>query len=581
MQHRINRSCPGFSQAGEREDDNKMAVRSTFSGLNTMYRGVSTNRLSLETTGHNMTNASAPGYSRQRVNQAATMAGKIYTTAGEQYVGSGVDALSIMRARDVYADKQYWRENGALNYQQARGKNYQKLEVLFNDAKNLGIQQAMADFYKSWVDMSKEASTTSARVAVLEKGRILCERVKTVGKQLQDQVKAEYQDLSLNIDKVNMITSQIVELNKAIMSREAGGGSANDLRDARDNLADELSGYMSLTVSEDRANSMYTLVSNGVSIVNGITKLNLTLGPKDADGKVVGIANKDYGVTDYNLEIDGTGVAFDPLSGSLRAKQDAIAEDKGYIDRLANIAAYLLTNFNTQHQQGIGMDKNRTTGLNFFGGESTLYKWNYNPGTGERWVAADTYAGGLTAAAAVVGVPPKVNVNVTGAGAVTNDKLKAYRLIDALGVSSKLTAVDGERLVAAAAWEIDDAGNPEKNGTADGEVAVLLSTLINEGRPGWALTDSAIGSSSLENYYNNAMTDLGVNASACKALVKHQEDVMEQVAIWRSETAGVNWDEELTNMIMFQQGYSACSRCLTTMDEMLDKLINGTGVVGR
>ena len=92
-----------------------MAVRSTFAGLNTMYRGVSTNRLSLETVGHNMTNASAPGYSRQRVNQAATMADEVYTTAGQQYVGTGTDALSIKRARDIYADKQFWRENGTLN----------------------------------------------------------------------------------------------------------------------------------------------------------------------------------------------------------------------------------------------------------------------------------------------------------------------------------------------------------------------------------------------------------------------------------------------------------------------------------
>ena len=56
---------------------------------------------------------------------------------------------------------------------------------------------------------------------------------------------------------------------------------------------------------------------------------------------------------------------------------------------------------------------------------------------------------------------------------------------------------------------------------------------------------------------------------------------MTQIENLRESTSGVNWDEELTNMITYQQGYAACSRCLTTMDEMLDKLINGTGVVGR
>lgn len=556
-----------------------MPVRSTFAGLNTMYRGVSTNRLSLETVGHNMTNASAPGYSRQRVNQAATMADEVYTTAGQQYVGTGTDALSIKRARDIYADKQFWRENSTLNYYETRRKNYEKLEVVFKDNDKTGIQEAMADFYKSWVDMSKEASTTSQRVAILEKAGVLCDRIHKAGKQLQDQIKSEYADLRLNVTKVNELTSQIVELNRAIMSREAAGGSANDLRDARDNLADELAQYMNVSVNEDKASGMYTIVSNGVSMVNGITKLNLTLGPKDADGKVVGIPNKDYGVTDYNIEIDGTGVLFDPLTGKLKAKQDSIAEDKGYMDNLANMAAFLMTTFNDQHQQGIGMDQNRTTGLNFFGDQNTLYQFQHNAVTGENSVRSTAYAGGLTNTQTVVG--GKVHVNVTGTGTATNDTLKGYRLIDALRINQKLTAPDGERLIASAAWEVDPANNPVKNGTADGEVAVLLSTLLNQGDASRTVANCATGESSLFNYYNNAMTKLGVDASACQTLQKQQEDVLEQVSQWRTETAGVNWDEELTNMIMFQQGYSACSRCLTTMDEMLDKLINSTGVVGR
>ena len=60
-----------------------------------------------------------------------------------------------------------------------------------------------------------------------------------------------------------------------------------------------------------------------------------------------------------------------------------------------------------------------------------------------------------------------------------------------------------------------------------------------------------------------------------------KDDLIQQITNWRSSTAGVDWNEELTNMIKFQTGYSACARCLTTMDEMLDKLINSTGMVGR
>ena len=91
----------------------------------------------------------------------------------------------------------------------------------------------------------------------------------------------------------------------------------------------------------------------------------------------------------------------------------------------------------------------------------------------------------------------------------------------------------------------------------------------------------AIGTLSMNAYYNKAMTVLGSDSEAMDSSVEAQKEIMTQITEWRASTSGVNWNEELTNMIMFQQGYNACSRCLTTMDEMLDRLINNTGVVGR
>ena len=86
---------------------------------------------------------------------------------------------------------------------------------------------------------------------------------------------------------------------------------------------------------------------------------------------------------------------------------------------------------------------------------------------------------------------------------------------------------------------------------------------------------------SFYSYYNTSMTTLGSSTENMNNKVEFQSDLMTQITNLRESTSGVNWDEELTNMITFQQGYAACSRCLTTMDEMLDRLINSTGVVGR
>ncbi len=588
-----------------------MALRSTFAGLNTMYRGVSTNRLSLETTGHNMTNSSVEGYSRQSVNQAATMADTVYANGTRQFIGSGVDSLSITRARDVYADKQYWREYGDQEYAKTRQTNYQKLEAIFNDSDDTGLQNAILSFYQQWVDLSKEASNTSERIAVLEESGILVDRIAASSKQLQNQIISEYDDIKINVEKVNTITDQIVQLNKSIMAAESAGGSANDLRDQRDNLADQLSAFMSISVSENRENSMYTIVSNGASIVNGITKLDLTVGPVYGDGRQPGIPNVDYGVTDYNIEIGDTGVIFDPLTGILKAEVDAIQEDKDYIDKLAGMAAFLLTDFNAQHKAGAGIDASDlevaggtnfpTTGINFFGEDGIAYIWDESTKSVQMYKQA------------VEVKKPDDPTNTSGWWEIdittdstmadpNNDSLKAIRIINALKVNTTLSSTDGERKIATrticssetskelmAKYKAHDSATPTQtikvdnpmNGTADGSTAVLLSTLLNQGDTERVNGAASIGASSLQDYYNKAMTDLGVNSFQMNNKVKSQEDIVEQVRQWRTSVAGVNWDEELTNMIMFQQGYSACSRCLTTMDEMLDRLINSTGVVGR
>ncbi len=633
-----------------------MVARSTFAGLNTMYRGVSTNRMALETTGHNMTNSNVEGYSRQSVHQIATRADEVYANGTKQFIGSGVDSQSITRARDVYADKQYWREYSDQEYAKTRQTNYQKLEAIFNDSDDTGLQNALLSFYQSWVDMSKEASNTSARVAVVEEAGILVDRIKASSKQLQDQIISEYDDIKINVAKVNTITEQIVQLNKAIMAAESTGGSANDLRDQRDNLADQLSGFMSVSVFENEENSMYTIVSNGTSIVNGITKLDLTVGPVYEDGSQPGIPNSKYGITDYNIEIGDTGVVFDPLTGRLKGEMDAIKEDKGYIDDIARMAAFLMTEFNAQHKLGAGMDIYEpdkdaappsdfpTTGINFFGeNDPNLYcmltPTDHN-GIAYIWDEASQTMGVYCQQQDVVydSTEKQWKVNITinenGTAEVTSKDsagkvikltggwayLDGINIIEALKVSSTITEVDGERKIAArtlyetdedpntatkshldmlkmymtkggsASYYVGEKGVGDKdgtiNGTADGSNAVLLSTLLNlEYKE--RIEDSsyknlaAVGASSLQNFYNKEMTNLGVNSSQMNNKVKSQEDIVEQVMQWRTSVAGVNWDEELTNMIMFQQGYAACSRCLTTMDEMLDRLINSTGVVGR
>ena len=220
------------------------------------------------------------------------------------------------------------------------------------------------------------------------------------------------------------------------------------------------------------------------------------------------------------------------------------------------------------------------------------------------------------------GTPP-VTTHTTTLSTTAGDteELEGMEIIKAMKVSAELVAQNGELKVAARGFgDNSDAKNSyvqnisysnttippnitgagtvvhttsDLNGTADGSNAVLLTNIFNMEQKDTGLTiyknptagspteTRPTGTVSLNNYYNSVTSALGIDANAMDTKVKFQEDVMTQIEAWRTSISGVNWNEELSNMIKFQQGYSASARCLTTMDEMLDRLVNNTGLVGR
>lgn len=614
-------------------------MRSTFAGLNTMVRGIYSNQLSLDTTGHNITNASTEGYSRQSVNLAATRGQQVSSIYGQVMVGTGVDSTSIQRARNIYADKQYWSETAQQQYYKTAQTNYDKVEAIFNDSGNTGIKNAVTEFYNAWNDLSTSASTSSNRVAVIEKGNVLADRIKTASQQLQEQINSQYDDMSLSVTQINNYTDQLVKLNQNIMTTEATGASANDLRDQRDLIVDNLSKYMNLNVYEDDK-GMYSIVSNGITMVGGINKLTLEMSEPQA--------NEKYGINDYTINIKESGIAYLPTNGSLKAQMDTIAEDKGYLDDMSNIAGFMLTTFNTMHQQGAGIDGTDSSlaeyytdgngkkytdvamtteytgpsyGENFWGDNNTLYTWDAeNSCIKATKVEKLKHEKDFTEAKNADGTvtrTPKVTLSGTG----TSSTLDGINIINALTVNTAISSTGGQNIIAARKFTVeqttDDNGKlgayeVALNGSGDGTNATNISTLINmdqdnvtstanvvysDGTASFMDTTTAadkitatlknnmvsrsLDKDSVNAYYSAMVAKLGSDSESLDDKADAQDKLILQITNWRSSTSGVDWNEELSNMIKFQQGYSACSRCLTTMDEMLDKLVNSTGMVGR
>ena len=586
-----------------------------------MVRGIMANQMSLDTTGHNITNASTEGYSRQTVTLATTYAEQRGGLHGNVMVGTGVDALAVERARDVYADIQYWNENPTQVYYKTRAQNYDKLETIFDDSQRLGIEEAINQFYRSWVDLSTTASTSSFRTQVIEHGRNLSDLIQTATSDLQEQIRTEYEDIRSELNEVDDLLNQIVTFNKQITLQEVTGATANDLRDRRDYAVDQLSNYMNINVTENEMGA-YQINSGGVTLVNGPSRAHLEM----SEGVSSSVYGVDYGITDYTIKIRESDTVFIPQNGSLKARLDAIAEDKSFIDSLSDIAGFLLTAFNEQHKQGWDIDGHSKTDsdgntvpdtVNFYGEDGMSYQYRYNAEFNQRYIYKYD--------------PDDTTDDNNSNNKKNGEMLSGVRIIAALEINSRLNENRGDRYIAAATskqyvettaedgtisgtWEDMAWGNR----TGDGTNAVYMSELFNipldtlisankgnsdmlkdfcilRDTDGNAIdeegniiadgesyvNDTAIAKLSINSYYQEAMSLLGVNAYSTDVNYEAMQHVMTQVTNWRDSTAGVDWNEELTNMIKFQKGFSSCSRCLNAMDECLDRLVNSTGVVGR
>lgn len=581
-------------------------MRSTFSGFNTLVRGLYAHQMSLDTVGHNVSNASTEGYSRQRVNLVTTMPENLYTGNGRSQIGTGVDIDSITRIRNSFFDKQMWKESSSLGLGKTGQEVLSQIEDIFKDSPpDLGMQTVLNNFWNSWQTLSTNASNDTARKAVRERGAELVDTIQHSRRQLEDMIDNINDTLEVRVQQINQISSEIYDLNVQIRNVEADRHTmANDLRDRRDLLVDKLSQMTNVRVHEDDKHNYIVQVSD-VILADGGGCSKLALSPAAAS------KDPDYGFEVRYVVNTATGRSVNFTNGEMKALQDAGSVTiKGYLDKLTTTSQYLLKEFNAVHRAGYGSDN--STGNDFFGDglvpmPTTKSEWldalKVNPtlynANGLNKIAAKT---------AKVNAVEQSNKNggkatVTGAYLPPDLGYRTFQIkVDAIGAGGQVTDIsyttDGGTTWTPAAGAgsftlpygltiniTDSAGNlagdtytfSVPQGNAIGDNAVLLGNALKSPTVGGSVLKGA----SLDEYYASMIAGLGVDAEKSKNLYDAQKNMVDQIKNWRESVSGVNMDEELSNMIKFQKGYGAAARIMTAMDEMLDKLINGMGVAGR
>jgi flagellar hook-associated protein 1 FlgK len=334
-------------------------VTSTFTGIEIGKRAVNVHEQAINTTGHNLSNASTEGYSRQRIELSAFE--PIYLpglnrkqTAGQ--IGQGVVIQRIERVRDQLLDRRIAAQAGNEGYWSTRDPYVRMLEQVYLEPGENSIRGKMDSFWDSWQELATYPSDTAPRNAVIERGRTLVDAIhERYGslKGLQDMVD---EDITLRIQQVNKLSSEIAELNRDIQRVRAQGDNPNDLLDRRDLLADRLSSYIDITI-DTRDPDEYMIHTSGMALVQGSIGRQFALEPAPA------LPDGTQGYSQITWADTGENIHF--RSGSVAAlidlRDETIQEEIQTID---SMTIHFIDLVNEVHRKAYGL--NGSTGQDFF-----------------------------------------------------------------------------------------------------------------------------------------------------------------------------------------------------------------------
>ncbi|MBM7570246.1 flagellar hook-associated protein FlgK [Aquibacillus albus] len=527
---------------------------SSFHGLEVAKRALFTQQSALHTTSHNIANANTEGYSRQRVNFEQTSP---YPPASRNrpqipgQVGSGVEAGSIERVRDLFLDVQFRDENSKLGYYESKADAMKQMEGIMNEPSEEGLSNTLDQFWQSLQDLSVNPEDSGARSVVRQRGIAVAETFNYLSDSLEGVRSDLHNEMDVTKKEVNSLVNQINNVNQQIGEIEPHGYLPNDLYDERDRLVDQLSSIVNVNVS-------YTK-SNGNPDASAVGKASIELADREGKGtgvKLVDVKQNDVDVINemhisyddnnnvenvmfYNPNdlqdlndrtgsentaeelADSDSSLVTAVSGSdfnSRGKLTALIETNGYTEdgeakgvfnemlgNLDEMAANLATEFNEVHAQGTNLKGETDLDYDFFVGNTAR----------------------------------------------------------SLGVSDEIKE-SGDNIAAS------------KNGdSGDGTNAEELADVLRK-------SDVGLGEeTSFKSYYESVIGEMGVVSQESKRMVENATTLRQQVEENRESVSGVSLDEEMSNMIKFQHAYNAAARSMTTVDEMLDRIINNMGLVGR
>ncbi len=570
-------------------------VRATFAGFSTALSALQANQKRLDITGQNLANMNTVGYTRQQLETSSlnyTNSVSHYMSVPTVNVGFGVRMDRVSQIRDPYLDAQYRAQMSKASYTGSIQTALDSLANVLDESNISGIRQAFADIQSTLSNMHDTPNVIDPVYESELRSRMqaLTNLLNDASKQITEAEKNEFDRLNGDgtsesgaEQRVNDILRQIGDLNVQIKQNQIVGQPALELMDNRNNLLDELAGYLPIEVSyfkdanhtgqytytytdaqgtshTETRDKMYEYDSNGKVIgkKDWPDDLKVELIYKDNAGatKRLTLVNGTEGGQGKNygkIEVQGTRTA--PTSASVAIYSNA-SSTTADITITANTADASKTGYGSLGNGSIqaGLDMLESTGTD--GGVNNVRGYEY-------------YMNRLnTLASSFAQVMNTINTN-GGGGAILADKTGNNGAITAANIGISIGWVNGT-------VHIGTKGDSQSD-TVMNMLEAMTKTFPDAG----SFKGINLENKSFADYTNNLSTILANDSLANQTAMKTNVTVLNGIQDSRDSISGISLDEEAANMMTYVSAYNAASRLMTALDEVLNTLINNTGLVGR
>jgi len=561
------------------------------------------------------------GYTRQQVQQSSrsyhTLSIDVKSVNNKQ-TGLGVNYSRVKHVRDYFLDKMYRRESGRSMFYQVSTEVMEDVEGQLGEMNGEAFQTTITDFWTAVQELAKDPASSVTQGLLVQRGAEFIQRAEAVYEGLsayQDNLNAQVKD---KVDQINSYGKKLLALNEAIRKVEAGGVEmANDLRDARDQILDELGQMADIRYGEDVDGNVWVQVE-GMDFVKGENHYEIGLYIDETTGfytpfwyqnatfKTMNDGSREYIIdgaevfdltreisSDLNTDVGGLKAIL-LARGDHRADYTDIANDYDSVSQsiMMNIQAefdqlvhFVATKVNSILAEAAGVKTGDITVLAADGVTQV-------PLTGARYCAAEgdymrkddgspiqmfskTNTDGYTKMVLAQDVTDDEG-NTLKAGTeiwVYNEEKPGTK--DVPREEESLYTIGNLRIDSELMQKPSMLGLRLPDGSEDKETAEKLKSAFMEEI--YTLNPNVKKTSTFVDYYSDLVSQVANSGYQFRNIYVNQENTVEGIESARQQVVGVSSDEELSNMIKFQNAYNASSRYINVIDEMLEHILNTLG----